>query len=416
MYQTRVLFCRRGRSARAAFTLVELLVVITIIGILIGLLLPAVQAARESARTAQCKNNMRNISTALQRHYQEHGSFPPGVPVCTKPENLYLTGGTQSGAWCQGPNWLTNCLAELDQQTLADWTYVAMEHNKCAADDLEHGASGYTIEITLADGSKQTIKHGNQGDPYGFGNVGTWTPDIFICPSADRMTEAFGGGDDMGLDKWQSKGNYAACFGADDYMSFQNPYRAGVFGPAYVKGWDRRAPPETQSKEGDNRFMGTWKMGWGDGTRDIPDGSSQTLAISEVLGFDSKYDNRGCWVHNGPGATVFTGGTGPIETNPPGIGPNSKIHDQLQLCYTEKDDGEGIPEADIRFCTEDRSSSGNIWAAARSRHPGGVNVAMADGSLTFINDDINIQVWQAMCTKSGDPTEVGVMAEYGQNY
>ncbi len=67
---------RTHRPCRSAFTLVEMLVVITIIGILIALLLPAVQMAREAGRQASCRNNMKQISLALQEYHASMERFP----------------------------------------------------------------------------------------------------------------------------------------------------------------------------------------------------------------------------------------------------------------------------------------------------------------------------------------------------
>src|SRR5689334_8500314 len=70
------------RTQQRAFTLVELLVVVAIIGGLVALLLPAVQAAREASRRSRCQNNLRQLGIALATHEERAGAFPMGCLEC----------------------------------------------------------------------------------------------------------------------------------------------------------------------------------------------------------------------------------------------------------------------------------------------------------------------------------------------
>ena len=94
---------------RNAFTLVELLVVITIIGILIALLLPAVQAAREAARRMQCANNLKQVGLSLLNHENARGTFPIGSAF-----------GPTDGNGDVGVSWWVQILPYCEQQPLYD--------------------------------------------------------------------------------------------------------------------------------------------------------------------------------------------------------------------------------------------------------------------------------------------------------
>jgi prepilin-type N-terminal cleavage/methylation domain-containing protein len=100
---------------RRAFTLVELLVVITIIGILISLLMPAVQSAREAARRTQCSNNLKQLGLAASSELAAQGHFPSGG------WGWRWIGDPDCGSsWKQPGGWVYMLLPFLDQQTLHD--------------------------------------------------------------------------------------------------------------------------------------------------------------------------------------------------------------------------------------------------------------------------------------------------------
>lgn len=95
-------------SRRRGVTLVELLVVIAVIGILAGLLLPAVMSARESARRAQCGNNLKQLGSAVQQFHHLNDSMPP-----------YWGSMRNAGGQRFGP-WILHLLPHLGEQTFSD--------------------------------------------------------------------------------------------------------------------------------------------------------------------------------------------------------------------------------------------------------------------------------------------------------
>ena len=119
------------------FTLVELLVVITIIGILIALLLPAVQAAREAARQTQCKNNLKQLALGCLQHEQVQGYLP-------------------TGGW--GSSWVCNPDDGFGKLQPGGWHFCVLPYiEQQALHDLGHGSNDLTPPRVNVVGIGQTI-------------------------------------------------------------------------------------------------------------------------------------------------------------------------------------------------------------------------------------------------------------------
>lgn len=313
----------RSRSrigTSAAFTLVELLVVITIIGILITLLLPAVQAAREAARRMQCSNNLRQLGLALANYESACRCLPPGV---LWKDAMY------------GPsriNFHVHLLPYEEQGTLYDQI-------------------DWTPSLAWADPVNQDV-------------VKTAIP-AMLCPS-----DGLGGR--TATTSW---GIYART----NYFGVFTGYQIGDL---HYPGKPAPMPASPDMPRA------CFDVNRGTVMSEISDGTSNTMCIAESLtGPEGKL--RGTlWEDEAVGALLFT------ENGPNSIQPDRCNSSWFDIWCVN------MPEANLP------SIPGNIFSdatcAARSKHPGGVNVVLADGSVHFVSDSILLGVWRAMATIAGN--------------
>jgi prepilin-type N-terminal cleavage/methylation domain-containing protein len=118
------------------FTLVELLVVIAIIGILVALLLPAIQAAREAARRSQCGNNLKQLGVAIHNYHDVHKKLPIGARI-----------GLNNSGW--GASFYVGLLPFVEQKAFADnWPYGSTDGYAAGNSGLRGGPPQFAPNTT----------------------------------------------------------------------------------------------------------------------------------------------------------------------------------------------------------------------------------------------------------------------------
>lgn len=330
------------------FTLIELLVVIAIIAILIALLLPAVQQAREAARRTQCKNHIKQLGLALHNYESTHRLFPgPSFSA-------------SNAAMVYGFSVQAMLLPYLEQSSLAG----LIDYSK----PLYTGAQNNQVFNTEHSGVARS--------PLG----------ILLCPS-DGQQAIFTVGTN-----YFAGGNYVVCTGS------------GV-----DKNYDSRS-------QTDGMF---WR---GSATKfcDLTDGASNTLMLSEALlgaGTNSSvappevphpfYRYMATYA-GGPGSM---NGSGQGFNGAPGDNPNLSTAVASASSWTAVRCSSWIhgKDADTAFNTYPPPNSPvsdvvrNNWGflGARSLHTGGVNATLGDGSVRFINQNIDLGLWRGLATRSG---------------
>jgi prepilin-type N-terminal cleavage/methylation domain-containing protein/prepilin-type processing-associated H-X9-DG protein len=179
---------KRGARAQAAFTLVELLVVIAVIAILAGMLLPTLSKAKYSARNAACRNNLRQLALGLNLYATANGFYPPcGPPTMT--------------SWVGNTGWFK--LLELPTPVLNGTdTYGAPQANWCL---------GGVFRCPLNDGAVLTKDSGQAGG----GTVGirerSWTAYGYNVAGIGWYPPAFPDGFGLGGNGLSGRGIAARC-------------------------------------------------------------------------------------------------------------------------------------------------------------------------------------------------------------
>ncbi len=342
---------RQLSRTRSAFTLIELLVVIAIIAVLIALLLPAVQQAREAARRSACQNNLKQIGLAIHNYHDAHKVFPL---------NYDSTRGGQINS--ASVSWITMTLPFLDQVGI----YNQLENNGVFVIPFA-SVGGPTTTYTAAGVSYNNLT---------VNNLCRSELAVLMCPSSPTP-KIFRGAfvyDGIG---WHGNGR--------DYTAARTDY-VGNMGFMWT-GWkdcgDTAITPGTPWVEPDQSIDGTndslqRRNGpfWWRGSSNIAkasDGTSTTVAVFE--------NHHWFFSKRFPGEINKTG----IWASP--LGSIGTMQDFINADPEEIPGGNG--QDDTR-CT-----------GFTSTHTGGAQCVFLDGSVKFINENVDRVIIQGIATRAG---------------
>jgi len=325
------------------FTLVELLVVITIIGILIALLLPAVQAAREAARRLKCSNNLKQLALACHTFAAINERYP-----YARKYDIWDT-------YC----WTQLTLPHLDQQAVYDgyWTLPQKGYNTNAPGP--NGPIGDDARMRLSRSARLSM----------------WCCPSDVAPTGNELnTGSYG----------YQRTSYRGCVGSGDMYgnavdATSGPWGKGVFGVKPGQSFD--VSPD----------------GLGTSPAAIVDGASNTLMLSEGLVVTAMVTGWGGaigeMIYGNMGGSMFSAS----------LTPNSSAPDRLiGPCPRDAGDtGYPAPCQSLGSNAWWTPSGQGAYAAARSMHRGGVNAAIADGAVTFVVDGIDLRIWRSIATRAG---------------
>ncbi len=324
--------------APRGFTLVELLVVISIIGLLVALLLPAVQVARDAARQTVCRNNLKQIGLAFQSHHESHRTFPMGARPSSR------------------PNWRYDLLPGLELLPIYE--------------KLELNGQWRSACNALADYGPQ------QGPPPRNSILVGLVLPVFECPSSTLSATP----------------DSETGFCNHDRLQFHD--YVGVSG-AFPDPAGRAAVCSTGASNGVFCNNGLLVPGRTYGFADVTDASSHTLIVAEQSGqvfIDNDRKDRRANYHGGWCGWSELDGDDIVTT--PGDFTATGVTTVAFGINGPATAGGGTMPASV----SNRSANTII----NSFHRGGIHGLFADGSVRFLSDDINFLTLRQLCVRNDE--------------